>query len=145
MSYHSEVLKFLQQAKTESQAIKHFIGNYAGLKVRVSFGQGHLARVPWIAFLKGENTVRSGIYPVYLYFKSLDLLILAYGVSESAASNSWKIENPINLKDYFLKNNLGEIAKYGNSFFFKGYKGDKLNGSEIDTDLNKILEIYRGQ
>lgn len=149
MGYDEQLLMFLKQADdSSSQATKHYLETYNGLRVRVSFGQGHLARVPWIAFLKEPHTVRNGIYPVYLYFKSVALLVLAFGVSENATKDGWKIDRPITLREHFEKNNLGEISKYGNSYFFKSYRVDNVKSMKtpgLAEDLNEIIAIYNAQ
>ncbi|HBY68447.1 MAG TPA: DUF3578 domain-containing protein, partial [Flavobacteriaceae bacterium] len=84
---------FLEQAKTDSLKTKHFDSEYLGTDVKVSFGQGNAARIPWISFLKSPNTTSDGIYPVYLYYKDYEILILAYGVSETnTPSSNWEIQ-----------------------------------------------------
>ena len=80
--YSKELLMFLDQAKTNDLKTKHYEKNYLGTKVKVSFGQGNAARIPWISFLKEPFTTSDGIYPVYLYYKNINKLILAYGRSE---------------------------------------------------------------
>jgi hypothetical protein len=52
--------------------------SYRGFDVSVSFGQGNLAQIPWIAFLGPGQKTSNGIYPVYLFYREIDLLILAY-------------------------------------------------------------------
>src|SRR5690554_3243997 len=102
MSYHQQLKMFLEQAKTDKLKYSHYINKYLGLKVSVSFGQGNTAQIPWIAFLKEPNTVRNGIYPVYLYYKDYDLLILSYGVSETNKPNQkWKIDDTKTIREYF--------------------------------------------
>lgn len=69
-------------------------GFYKGLKVDISFGVGRASAVPWIVFLGENQKVKNGIYPALLYYKSLKILILAYGISESSSpSSSWNNEN----------------------------------------------------
>lgn len=51
------------------------------------------ARVPCIAFIAPEMAVSKGLYPVYLYYKELETLILAYGISETEEfGRSWPPE-----------------------------------------------------
>jgi 5-methylcytosine-specific restriction protein B len=144
LTYYDQLIKFLNQAKTTDLTTSHYENSYANLKVKVSFGQGNQARVPWIAFLKENQTVQDGIYPVYLFFKEKKLLILAFGISETnRPKNSWKLSDPITIKYYFEKNNLGVPERYGNSFVYKTYKTDReLNKRAINTDLNNIIQIY---
>ena len=81
--FYDQLIKFLEQAKTDNLKTKHFVSLYKGTGVKVSFGQGAPARIPWISFLIEPHTTSKGIYPVYLYYKEYDILILAYGVSET--------------------------------------------------------------
>ncbi|HKK88010.1 MAG TPA: DUF3578 domain-containing protein, partial [Saprospiraceae bacterium] len=66
MSYYNQLLQFLEQAETDNLKTKHFDSEYKGFNVKVSFGQGTAARIPWISFLKKPHTTSKGIYPVYL-------------------------------------------------------------------------------
>jgi 5-methylcytosine-specific restriction enzyme B len=145
MSFYAELIKFLSQAKTGDLSAKGYIKNYEGLIVKVSFGKGNQARIPWIAFLDSANTVQEGIYPVYLYYKEKDLLVLAYGISETHNPNKkWNIANVESIEQYFRDNGLGKPERYGKSFIFRYYKIDKGFVKEIiDNDLNKIISIYK--
>jgi len=50
-------------------------------------------RVPWIALIEPEMAVNKGVYPVYLYYKQLYTIILAYGISETEEfGESWPVE-----------------------------------------------------
>jgi hypothetical protein len=59
---------------------------YADLDVKIGFGKGIPARVPWIAFLAPGMQVRNGIYPVYLYYRHIHVLVLAYGIRDKRTS-----------------------------------------------------------
>ncbi|MDD4437806.1 MAG: DUF3578 domain-containing protein [Tissierellia bacterium] len=83
MSFYNHLDNFLKQAHTEDLTTNHFIKDYLDTKVTVSFGKGNIARIPWISFLIKPNITSKGIYPVYLYYKDLGILILAYGISET--------------------------------------------------------------
>ncbi|MEX2054016.1 MAG: DUF3578 domain-containing protein, partial [Candidatus Colwellbacteria bacterium] len=80
MDYYPELEKFILQAQEGDLKTKDYTKSIGPLSVRVSFGQGASARVPWIAFLNRTQNVQKGIYPVILYYKSKDTLIFAYGV-----------------------------------------------------------------
>src|SRR5690606_3196322 len=85
-----------------------------------------------------------GIYPVYLFYKKHQLLILAYGVSETQTpNNEW--ENPKeSIREYFEKKKLGKPSRYGNSFVFRAYDLEKgLNEIEVNQDLNEIIGLYK--
>jgi hypothetical protein len=89
-TFYPTIEKFIDQAGTDSLKKQGYPSSYKDLDVRVSFGVGVIAKIPWIAFLSEGNTVTEGIYPVYLYYKARNILILAYGVSETTApSTTW--------------------------------------------------------
>lgn len=144
IDYFSQLKIFIDQTKTTDLTTSHYENTYENLKIKVSFGQGNQARVPWIAFLKDNQNVQNGIYPVYLFFKEKKLLILAYGVSETnRPTNNWNLTEPITIESYFEENNLGVPERYGSSFVYKTYKTDReLNKRVINSDLNNIIQIY---
>ncbi len=147
MSYSIQLKQFLDQAKTDNLKTKHFEKLYKGLNVKVSFGQGNTARIPWISFLKIPNTTSDGIYPVYLYYRDIEILILAYGVSETNVPDSnWNIQDKQSISEYFNENYSQKPDRYGSSFIFKVYNVRDLPSNEmLDNDLNAILEIYFNQ
>lgn len=145
-SFPEQLFKFLKQAKTDNLKTKHFTNKYKGTIVKVSFGQGVTARVPWISFLKEPNTTSKGIYPVYLFYKELNKLILAYGISETnEPSEGWDIQNPKTISDFFSEKNLGKPDRYGTSYVYKVYDiEDFPNEDIIESDLDKLIEFYLG-
>jgi 5-methylcytosine-specific restriction protein B len=145
MNYYPELVKFQAQAKTTELGTLEYKNNFQGLSVKVSFGKGNQARVPWIAFLNGTDNVQQGIYPVYLYYKDKNLLILAYGVSETHPSNrKWNISNEKTIEQFFAESNLGKPERYGSSYVFKSYDTNKpIDKDEINKDLNKLISIYK--
>jgi len=144
MTYNQELNKFIEQARSEQLKTSGFQKEYLGLKVKVSFGQGNVARVPWIAFLNDLDTVQDGIYPVYLFYKDKDLLILAYGVSETNKSHrSWKNKELKTINQFFAENKLGTPERYGTSFVYKTYNvHQRYDAKTQDKDLNELLKIY---
>lgn len=139
--------QFLEQAKTNNLKTKQYPKRYGALKVKVSFGAGNQAEIPWIALLKEPNKVTEGIYPVYLYFKKEHKLILAYGLSETNNPTTiWNIEDPTTITNYFYKNGLGKPKRYGNSFVYKVYDVPNLPDETIlNDDLDAILSNYKQQ
>ena len=81
-SISETLVKFLEQAKGNSLQTKDYIRYFDDLQVKVSFGMARLARVPWISFFSTGTKTSNGIYPVYLFYKKYNILVLAYGVSE---------------------------------------------------------------
>lgn len=143
--YYDELMNFLNQSRTENLGTQEYSKEFQSLKVKVSFGKGNQAKIPWIAFLNEENTVQEGIYPVYLYYKEKNLLILAYGVSETNKPPiNWKLSNPLTIKNFFDEKKLGEPDRYGSSFVFKSYDvTSNLDEDTIDEDLEMLLSIYK--
>jgi len=143
--YYNELMNFLDQSRTENLGTQEYSKEFQSLKVKVSFGKGNQAKIPWIAFLNEENTVQEGIYPVYLYYKEKNLLILAYGVSETNTPHiNWQLSNPLTVKNFFHEKGLGEPDRYGSSFIFKSYDvTSSLDEDTIDKDLEMLLSIYK--
>jgi 5-methylcytosine-specific restriction protein B len=81
---NSLLSKFILQAKEGSLKTAEYPKEFLDLKMKVSFGQGVLARVPWISFTAPEMTTSNGYYPVYLFYREQNILILAYGISETS-------------------------------------------------------------
>jgi 5-methylcytosine-specific restriction enzyme B len=143
---YAHVDKFIKQAHTDKLATRDYIKKFSDLKVKVGFGQGNPAKIPWIAFLGEGQTVSNGIYPVYLYFKKENRIMLAYGVSETESpSVDWGLEEDIDtISKYFEKEDLDKPDRYGSSYVFKDYDPDHLDPKEIEEDLQSIIETYTG-
>ena len=140
--------KFLRQAKTENLKKSGYPKSYKSFEVNVSFGAGNTARIPWIALLKSPNKVSNGIYPVYLYFKEFEQLILAYGVSETVEpGNIWDNEYGLQTVDEWFSSTYGvKPARYGGSFVKSVYDlSEELLPENLQKDLNEILEFYSNQ
>lgn len=126
--------------------------------MRVSFGMGVPARVPWIAFIAPEMQVSKGFYPVYLYYKDLETLILAYGISETTEfEKSWPAEI-MNSTETIAAHFDQDVPRYGNSFVFKAYRISINNGTvkidhkdsgivasakDLESDLETIINYYK--
>jgi hypothetical protein len=150
---------FLKQAREgKDLKVSSYPKEYGGLKMRVSFGMGAPARIPWIAFVAPEMQVSKGFYPVYLYYKDFNSLILAYGVSETEDfKETWPSEvmsSAVTINSFFKQ----DVPRYGDSFVFKAYKvihsnegaqiigyenGTSLSKQEIEDDLSRILDYYK--
>jgi len=150
---------FLLQAQKGDLKTSAYPKEWGDVKVIVSFGMGTPARVPWIAFTAPEMQVSRGFYPVYLYYKELEVLILAYGISETEDfTTSWPVEISNSSPTIAAYLNM-KVPRYGDSFVFKSYKV-KINGTEvkylysdeeniatdkdIESDLTTILDCYKG-
>jgi len=159
MNNFSQTLNlFINQAQKDDLRTASYPREWADLRMRISFGMGAPARVPWVAFLAPEMHVSRGFYPVYLYYKKLNTLILAYGISETEEfSQSWPAEimnSASTISAYFDE----KIPRYGDSFVFKAYKvqinkdsveytdsgtGEEATKIDVESDLSTILDYYK--
>ena len=140
-SISETLMKFLEQAKSNSLKTKDYIRSFDGLQVKVSFGIASLARVPWISFLAEGQKTSNGIYPVYLFYKKYNILVLAYGVSEgSVPVITWNLDNNAEtISTYFKKRDIVP-DRYGDSYVYAVYDTTKpLNNNLIEEDLKKII------
>lgn len=125
---------FINQSKTKDLRTSFFPKEWNDLGMKVSFGMGTPARIPWIGLRAEGQEVSRGINPVYLYYKDLNILILAYGISETEiAPQPWPAEimnSASTISAFFDK----KVPRYGDSFVFKAYK--------IENNKNKVKYIY---
>ncbi len=150
--------KFILQALAGDLKTSPYPKEWFDLRLRIFFGMGMPARIPWIAFITPEMEVSEGFYPVYLFYKDLHTLILAYGVSETKEfSKSWPAEimNSTETITAFFNQS---VPRYGNSFVFKSYKIENENSNikflkgnfseiatdkDLEADLETILDYYK--
>jgi hypothetical protein len=147
--------KFIIQAGENNLKTLEYPREFDNLKMKVSFGMGMAAKVPWISFTAPGISTSNGYYPVYLYYKEQNVLILAYGISETS-------QYPVNWAKEIQDDNelVSEVvpgaARYGDSYAFKVYvpeiigstvsfKDDKEQAVDgtLAQDLQEILNIYR--
>lgn len=141
------VSRFLEQARAaENLAVRGYLEEYRGLAVRVSFGQGNFAHIPWIAFLGAGQAVQNGIYPVLLLFREQNVLLLCYGISETKEpERSWEAApgSSQTVADWFRArfNRLPE--RYGQSFVRAAYELDKpLPVEALRKELDVVIDQY---
>lgn len=152
MTIFEDIVRFVRQSTTTDLKHKDYLKEYMGFEIRHGFGQGTPARVTWISFLGFGQKASEGIYPVLLYYKEQNRLVLSYGVSDTnKSSKSWVFnqDTPPKIEEYFKRESLGKPARYGNSYVFKVYSIDlstKNCGLDEDTltsDLDEIIRQYR--
>lgn len=151
----NEFIRVAQQQTTglgTNDSAKFFIRNNKGfksdLKIDISFGTGRASAIPWIAFLGFNQSVKHGIYPVYLYYKDYNIIILAYGVSETFTPLvQWKLpENTKTIREYFKEYFSKKPERYGASFIHRVYDVNNLPDEKtLEADLIKIIEEYKLQ
>jgi hypothetical protein len=122
--------------------------------MKVSFGQGVSARVPWISFYADGMSTSNGYYPVYLYFKDAKKLVLSFGVSESNDfGKSWRDDILSGAEQ--IKNVIESPPRYGDSWIFMEYDvviqddnyslsidGTQVSGAQLEEHLGEILTKF---
>ncbi len=140
---------FIHQAQRADLKTSAYPKQWDGWMMKVSFGQGAPARVPWIAIISPDMSVSNGYYPVYLYYKDRRILILAFGISETNRHfESWPAKI---FQDYQkIEKRLGKVPRYGDSLVFKEYRVDPetpepftVPEAMIADDLSVILGVYQ--
>lgn len=138
--------RFIQQAQAERDlTTKGYSNKYCNLDVKVGFGKGNFAKVPWISFTGYSQSVQSGIYPVYLYYKSINVLILAFGVSETNKPTlSWdNLTLKEKISDYMMREFHHMPERYGDSYVHSVYKLPlDFNSNNLTADLDKLIQEY---
>ena len=140
------VSRFIEQADAaQDLSTSEHPKSYRGLKVVVSFGKGNFAKVPWISFAGYGQKTKRGIYPVFLYYKSVGALLLCHGISEETPPETTWGDLPGKQKvGAFLPEHYGASPeRYGDSYVFAAYKvADRLVWEEVTRDLDKIVKEY---
>ena len=148
---------FVKQAATGNLKTAEYPKQLKGYTSKVSFGMGAPARIPWIALTAPDITVSNGYFPVYLYYKHLNTLVLSFGISETNEfPEAWTREIVSSYET--IENYFGQkVPRYGNSYVFKAYfvdeqgnlrqaknKGSELvSATELESDLDRVLTYYQ--
>ena len=110
--------QFLVQARSGNLKTSHYSKEFSDLKMKVSFGMGMAARVPWISFTAPGMSTSNGYYPVFLFYREVNKLVLSFGISETSEyTSNW----PSDIQDSHprIDQVIDEPARYGNSFVYK--------------------------
>jgi len=140
-----QLTMFLKQGREGGDLrTQGYTKEYRGLRVRVSFGQGGFARVPWMAWLGGEERVSNGIYPVLLYFRAERKLLLCYGVSETEQpQKQWAgIPETQTVREWFRANVGHEPARYGSSLTAQAFDDEELDIANLQRRINSVIDAY---
>ena len=144
--------KFIKQTNTGSLKTKEYPNEFLDLRMRVSFGEGTLAKIPWIAF---RENISDGYYPVYLFYKEEGIMILSYGISEKRKPiNSW--DQNIHDTKTSISNFIDKPWKYGDSYVHKYYEprieddevffyrdNEKLSEETLYEELVEIVDYFK--
>lgn len=149
------IKEFIEVANTQiigngiTQVATDFIrankGSYKNTNIEISYGVGRSTAIPWIAYLDKNQKVKNGVYPVFLYYKENNIMILAYGVSEATVPNlQWNTKKGLqSVKDYFAESLNIKAKNYGDSLVYKVYDAANLPSQEVlDKDLDSVLVEY---
>ena len=146
--------EFLGQAKSENLRTSHYPKEFKSFKMKVSFGQGVPARVPWISFFTPEMSTSNGFYPVFLYYKAEEKLVLAFGVSETHEfGRQWDASV---VGEYpYVSEVMSDPPRYGESRAYRVFdivhraegvellaEGGQVSSQEISEDLDRILDLF---
>jgi 5-methylcytosine-specific restriction endonuclease McrBC GTP-binding regulatory subunit McrB len=138
--------KFINQSKTNDLKTSTYNKQFRGLEVKVSFGKGRSARIPWVGLLKEPNTILKGIYPVFLLFKEFNVLVLAYCISETNKPEfKWSnIDFSNTINNWHSREYKKSPYRYGSSYIKGIYNLDfKIDKEMIKQDLNEIVFEYQ--
>ena len=147
--------EFIKQTKTDSLKTKDYPKEFLDLKMKVSFGQGALAKIPWVALRAPEMPVSNGYNPVYLYYKEQNILILAYGISETHIPEiSWTKD--IHDTKTKISDFIDKPFRYGDSYVYKHYEprienqevlfyrdNHKLSDEKLHEELKEIVSFFK--
>ena len=136
---------FLRQSQSGELKTAQYPKTFGPFNMKVSFGQGVAARVPWISFFPDGMTTSQGYYPVYLYYKDSEKLVLSFGVSETNEfGGAWR-EDILQDAPHVIEV-IDNPARYGFSWVFKVYEVEngRLSISEetLQADLDEILGLF---
>ena len=147
--------EFIIQANEGGLKTSKYPKEFLDLKMKVSFGMGMAARVPWISFTAPGMSASNGYFPVYLFYKEQNALVLSYGISEtSEAVVNWTTE--IQETKPLIANLVLGAARYGNSYVHKLYSpkiigdsvtlienGEMVSSDRLNNDLIEITNYYK--
>ena len=141
--------KFLKQADEGTNlVVSDYPDQYRGLDANVSFGKGNIARIPWISFTGYGQSTGEGIYPVILYFKSLAVLVVAFGISETKEPKvQWKdLGGAQTIKAYLEAQYHERPDRYGASYVHSAFPlAERVDYEAIQSALDEVIGKYHEQ
>jgi len=145
-----ELIKnFVEQADEGTNlVVSAYPKSYRDLKLNVSFGKGNFARIPWISYTGYRQKTNEGIYPVVLYYKSIGILIVAYGISETNKPDfNWKeLESVPKISEYLQEKYGIKPVRYGSSFVHAAFDmAEQVDDVDIQHAIDKIIGKYHAQ
>ena len=114
-----------------------------GFTMKESFGPVKAKKRPLLAFLKDENTISNGIYPLIIFEPLLNEFIICKGISFDNKPNlKWVINTRADIK---FKNTKYKDGLRTNSYFRNSYSTNEMTDTiikEIQKDLESIMNDY---
>ena len=114
------------------------------LDYKMSFGQGNMAVIPWLAFYGFGQKIQNGIYPVLLFDTQaqVDNLSICYGVSKNqTASRTWPAKI-VDGKPFFpgLNYSSSHVAA---CFTINTVQDFELNADKIIHAVSKVIKDFK--
>ncbi len=144
-----KIITFLKIAKNGKYSYKKSINKllaqkqYNSLNIKSKLELGKNNKNSWIGFFAYQQNYKKGIFPIIIYYKEEDIILIAYGVGEV---NYPKVEWDVK------KETIGEYFNYKNvqhkdSLIHSVYQLNSLIHSEIEQNkfidaLDEMIEIY---
>lgn len=158
---HNFISDFILQSQTTNLKTSEYPKEYLDLDVKFSFGMGTPAKISWASIHNNDIRNTKGINCVYLYYKDINILILAYGIMEAfVGGDTWSnevSENNPTIAEYFEHKSFDKPYRYGDSYVYKAYEpkiqngkvsfinhknGSVVTSEQFDKDLNYLVEFY---
>jgi len=137
------IRKFVSDADSGTLKTKDYNVQYEKCRVKAGFGMGSQAQVPWIGFESKDKAVPKGISVNFLYYKDINQLVLAYGISEEHPPiHGWQNVSAQTISSHYAPDYIP--PRYGTSLFYKSYDAHAIPPSIVE-DLNDILTAYKAQ
>ena len=109
--------KFLHQTTTNLKTKDLYPELINDLDVKVSFGIGTPTHVLWISILGPWMPTSHGYYLVFLYYEKENILILAYGISETVDYEEPRTREIVD-SNKKIKDSLDKPFRYGDPYVF---------------------------
>lgn len=140
----------------QSVAINRLPKSFVGLNVEASVGIGRATSIPWITFTGYNQRTSNGIYPVLLFYRDINILVVAFGISATnKPTELWDIPGLKTLGQYFSEQKLPQTRiekKYNGSFVHSVFPihvvDNRLDESQFNVDnvfesLSTLCDIYK--
>ncbi len=151
-----ELDRFFEQLHQGGLGSSHYAKSIGQAELQVSFGTGRAAVVPWMALTRPGVDIKEGIYPVLLYFRRLERLILAYGISETnkpglvwpahlldmAPSIGQAYPKAFRYKKSFICQDYDQLSRGPEFSFARKGSTDPLTSEDLARDFLDLLQQY---